>query len=95
MTDDQIQKLAFGCFWECDVKNGVATNFPRVVTPIVIEEAIRKALALPTEVAAIGEVVGHKEFGRAIVEWFDNGLRPIGMKVYAAPSPLAATKDKP
>lgn len=49
MTDEQISKLAFGCFWQSEVKNGVSTNFPRIVTPIIIEDAIRKALSAPPE----------------------------------------------
>lgn len=40
------------------------------------------------EAVPIGEVVGHELPGRAFVRWFDNGLRPVGMKVYAPPSPL-------
>lgn len=35
--------------------------------------------------ATVGEVIGHKEMGLALVQWSDNGLRPIGTKVYAAP----------
>ena len=33
----------------------------------------------------IGEVVGHKDFGLALVQWKDGGLRPIGTLLYAAP----------
>jgi hypothetical protein len=46
----------------------------------------------PSHVAAIGEVVGHETFGRALVYWYDEGLRPIGMKLYAAPVTESATK---
>lgn len=30
----------------------------------------------------IGEVIGHKEMGLALVQWSDAGLRPIGTKLY-------------
>lgn len=39
---------------------------------------------------AIGEVMGHEQKGLALVQWNDNGLRPIGMKVYAAPQVVDA-----
>lgn len=37
-------------------------------------------------------MVGHKEMGLALVQWLDNGLRPIGTKVYSA-APSVAPRD--
>lgn len=36
-------------------------------------------------VMPIGEVIGHKEMGLALVQWKDSGIRPIGTLLYAAP----------
>lgn len=44
-------------------------------------------------ITPIGEVIGHEQKGLALVQWDDNGLRPVGMKVYAAPVTQSATGD--
>lgn len=36
------------------------------------------------EIEPIGEVMGHDQKGLALVQWHDNGLRPVGMQVYGA-----------
>jgi hypothetical protein len=45
---------------------------------------------IAAEAALIGEVVGHESPGRALVDWYDNGLRPIGMKLYAHSASMAS-----
>ena len=45
--------------------------------------------APPSSESPIGEVVGHEAPGRALVQWKDNGLRPLGMLLYAFPQPTS------
>lgn len=60
----------------------------RIIASLRIADAAVKAAALP--MAHIGEVLRHEKLGRALVQWTDNGLRPVGMKLYAAsPSSIA------
>ena len=51
---------------------------------IILEEWVHLKAAQSAS-APIGEVVGHNALGNPVVRWLDGGLRPIGMKVYAAP----------
>ncbi len=39
----------------------------------------------PSAEVPIGKVVGHEDPGLALVQWKDDGLRPVGMPLYASP----------
>lgn len=44
---------------------------------------------------AIGEVAGYNASGNPVVKWYDDGLRPIGLKLYRAPvSSTTPTADE-
>lgn len=53
-------------------------------------------LSAPSAEEPIGEVVGHECAGRALVDWYDNGFRPIGLKLYrSALNAVEPTCDYP
>lgn len=75
----------------------MAARLSLVMSPAEKREIEQAAALLETAtpsatVQAIGEVIGQKEMGLALVQWCDKGLRPIGTKVYGrAPSETAHT----